>query len=55
MDPGSLSNLNWGAVALVAIIAAACVWGLVFFLRQNRKDLESLEKTLASDDEDEQP
>jgi hypothetical protein len=32
-------------VTLVALIAAGLVWSFVFFLRQNSKDLESLEET----------
>ena len=31
MDAGSLANLDWGAVALVAIIGGALVWGLFSF------------------------
>jgi hypothetical protein len=54
MDAGSLANLDWGAVALVAIIGGGLVWGLFFFLRQNREDLDSLQETLASDRDDEE-
>ncbi|MBO3707859.1 MAG: hypothetical protein J5X21_15870 [Candidatus Accumulibacter sp.] len=43
---------NWGAVALGICIAAALVWGLLFFLRQNRQDLESLEQTLRADSDE---
>lgn len=54
MDSGSLAKLDWGVVALTAIIATALIWGLIFFLRQNRKDLDSLQQTLDSQrDEDE--
>ncbi len=54
MDSGSLANLDWGAVALTALIAAALVWGLIFFLRQNSKDLDSLQKTLDSQREEDE-
>ena len=54
MDAGSLANLDWGAVALVAVIGGGLVWGLFFFLRQNREDLDSLQETLASDRDDEE-
>jgi hypothetical protein len=43
---------NWGAVALGICIAAGLVWGLLFFLRQNRQDLESLEQTLRADSDE---
>ncbi|MBE2259216.1 MAG: hypothetical protein H6942_15060 [Candidatus Accumulibacter sp.] len=52
MDSATSSNVDWGAVALLAMIAAAIVWAFVFFVRQNRKDLDSLEKTLKSDSEE---
>ncbi|MCM8596961.1 hypothetical protein [Accumulibacter sp.] len=42
----SLASLDWGAVALVAVLALALLGALVLFLRQNRKDLESLEETI---------
>ena len=46
MDSGLLASLDWGALALVAVVAAALAWGMVFFLRQNRKDLDDLQQTL---------
>ncbi len=54
MDTGSLADLNWGAVALATIIAAALVWALIFFLRQNSKDLDSLQETLAAQRDEDQ-
>ena len=54
MDAGSLANLDWRTVALVAIIGAGLVWSLLFFLRQNREDLDRLQETLASDRDDEE-
>ena len=55
MDAGSLGKLDWGAVALTACIAAALVWALIFFLRQNSKDLDDLQETLdAQREEDEE-
>ena len=58
MDSGLLASLDWGALALVAVVAAALAWGMVFFLRQNRKDFDDLQQTLdrqseENDDEDE--
>lgn len=58
MDSGLLASLDWGAFTLLAVIAAALVWGMVFFLRQNRKDLDDLQEALdlqseEDDDEDE--
>lgn len=50
----SLASIDWGAVALLALIAAGLVWGLIFFLRQNRKDLDTLKETIESDREDDQ-
>jgi hypothetical protein len=59
MNSGSLATLDWGAVALVVVVAGAMLWVLVFFLRQNRSDLDSLQETLRSerdeDDDDEKP
>ena len=46
MDSGLLASVDWGTFALVAIIAAALVWGMVFFLRQNRKDFDDLQEDL---------
>ncbi|WP_313952218.1 hypothetical protein [Accumulibacter sp.] len=54
MSSASLASIDWGTVALLALIAAGLVWGFVFFLRQNRKDLETLEETLESDREDDE-
>ncbi|EXI89248.1 MAG: hypothetical protein AW11_01571 [Candidatus Accumulibacter regalis] len=51
MDPESAVGINWGAIALLAVIAAGLVWGLRLFFRQNRKDLESLEETLENESE----
>ena len=48
----ALEDTDWGAIALVVILAVAFVWALVFFLRQNRKDLESLKETLNSEQDD---
>ncbi|KFB67895.1 hypothetical protein [Candidatus Accumulibacter vicinus] len=58
MDSGLLASLDWGTFTLLAVIAAALVWGMVFFLRQNRKDLDDLQEALdlqseEDDDEDE--
>lgn len=57
MDSGLLASVDWGTFALVAIIAAALVWGMVFFLRQNRKDFDDLQEDLdlqsKEDDDDE--
>jgi hypothetical protein len=59
MNTGSLATTDWGAVALFVVVAGAMLWGIVFFLRQNRSDLDSLQETLRSerdeDDADEQP
>ncbi|EXI67221.1 MAG: hypothetical protein AW07_04547 [Candidatus Accumulibacter sp. SK-11] len=41
--------IDWGAVALGICVAAGLLWGLLFFLRQNRQDLASLEQTLRDD------
>jgi len=54
MDSGSLASIDWGVVTLVALIAAGLVWGFVFFLRQNSKDLESLEETIESERRDDE-
>jgi hypothetical protein len=54
MDSGSLASLDWGAVALVALIGGAFAWALTFFLRQNREDLDNLEETLKSEKEDDE-
>ena len=54
MDSGSLASLDWGAVALVAVIAATLGWGMVFFLRQNRKDLDDLQEVLDSQGDEEE-
>ena len=51
MDPESAVGINWGAIALLAVIAAGLVWGLRLFFRRNRKDLESLEETLENESE----
>ncbi|WP_374682918.1 hypothetical protein [Accumulibacter sp.] len=51
MEPESAVGINWGAIALLAVIAAGLVWGLRLFFRQNRKDLESLEETLENESE----
>ncbi len=48
-----LETIDWGAVALSIGVAAGLLWGLVFFLRQNRRDLESLNQTLR--DESDEP
>ncbi len=52
MSLATLEDTDWGAIALVVILAVAFVWALVFFLRQNRKDLESLKETLNSEQDD---
>jgi len=44
--------IDWGAIALGLCVAAGLVWALVFFLRQNRQDLDSLEQTLRADSDD---
>lgn len=54
MDSGSLASIDWGVVTLVALIAAGLVWSFVFFLRQNAKDLESLEETIESERRDDE-
>jgi len=54
MDSGSLASIDWGVVTLVALIAAGLVWSFVFFLRQNSKDLESLEETIESERRDDE-
>lgn len=54
MDPGSLANLDWGAVALFAIIAVALVWALIVFLRQNSEDLDTLQRTLDMEREEDE-
>jgi len=54
MDSGSLAGIDWGVVTLLALIAAGLVWGFVFFLRQNSKDLESLEETIESERRDDE-
>ncbi|HPT49537.1 MAG TPA: hypothetical protein PLS67_13090 [Accumulibacter sp.] len=53
MNSGLANGFDWSALALIALIAAAFIWGLIFFLKQNRKDLESLRKELKSDEDDE--
>lgn len=53
MNSGLANGFDWSAVVLIALIAAAFVWGLIFFLKQNRKDLENLRKELKSDEDDE--
>ncbi|MEF8733091.1 MAG: hypothetical protein V5B40_14650 [Candidatus Accumulibacter meliphilus] len=52
MQPGSSGDLDWGAIALLALIVTGLVSGLRFFFRQNRKDLESLQETLQAENED---
>ena len=54
MDSGSFASLDWGAVALVALIAATLGWGRVFFLRQNRRDLDDLQEVLDSQGDEEE-
>jgi len=49
MDTGTI---DWGTVALGICVVGGLLWGLVFFLRQNRKDLASLEQTLRTDADD---
>ncbi|EXI84434.1 MAG: hypothetical protein AW12_02455 [Candidatus Accumulibacter sp. BA-94] len=46
------ATIDWGAIALGICVIAGLFWGLVFFLRQNRQDLESLEQTLRADSDD---
>lgn len=54
MGSGTLTNnIDWGTVALLVIVATGLVGGFVFLLRQNRKDLDSLQETLDSASEDE--
>ncbi|MEF8698154.1 MAG: hypothetical protein V5B32_10775 [Candidatus Accumulibacter sp. UW26] len=48
------ATLDWGAVALMIVVAAGLVWGLRFFLRQNREDLDDLQETLKSESDDDQ-
>ncbi len=48
MESALPSSIDWGAVALVAVIGLGLVAGFVFFLRENRKDYDSLQQTLAS-------
>ncbi len=59
MNTGSLATTDWSAVAMFVVVAGAMLWGLVFFLRQNRSDLDSLQETLRSerdeDDAEEKP
>ncbi|MEF8721519.1 MAG: hypothetical protein V5B30_02510 [Candidatus Accumulibacter delftensis] len=52
MQPGSSGDLDWGAIALLALIVTGLVSGLRFVFRQNRKDLESLQETLQAENED---
>ena len=52
IDPSPSGGLDWGLVALLASIAACLVWGLRFFLRYNRKDLDSLKEELRADARD---
>ncbi|MCM8612293.1 hypothetical protein [Accumulibacter sp.] len=47
-----LQTIDWGAVALGIGVAAGLLWGLVFFLRQNRRDLESLNRTLLEESDE---
>jgi hypothetical protein len=54
MDSGAPDSLDWGLVALLAIIAAGLFWGLVFFLRHNQQDRKSLQEALNSDDDDDE-
>ncbi|EXI66509.1 MAG: hypothetical protein AW08_02623 [Candidatus Accumulibacter adjunctus] len=49
----NLETIDWGAVVLGIGVAAGLLWGLLFFLRQNRRDLESLNRTLR--DESDEP
>ncbi|WP_300456017.1 hypothetical protein [Accumulibacter sp.] len=55
MESGSLASIDWGVVALMALIALGLACGLVFFLRQNKRDLKSLEAAIESDRQDEEP
>ena len=54
MDSGSFADMSWRALALVAIIAGGLGWAFVFFLRQNNKDLESLEETLGQEQKEDE-
>lgn len=54
IDSSSSGSLDWGLVVLLASIASGLVWGLRFFLRYNRKDLDSLKEKLRADAEDDQ-
>ena len=54
MNSGSLASLDWGSVALFAVVAAALVWALIVFLRQNSKDLDSLQRTLEIEREEDE-
>lgn len=55
MDSGSLADMSWRALALVAVIAGGLVWAFVFFLRQNNKDLDSLQETLEHERKEDEP
>ncbi|MDS4013142.1 MAG: hypothetical protein RKP46_02160 [Candidatus Accumulibacter sp.] len=52
MESAVSSGIDWGAAALFMFIGLALLWGFVFFLRQNRKDYESLQQTLASEEDE---
>lgn len=49
MESGLLASLNLGAVVLALVMLGVVVSALVFFLRQNRKDLDILEEELESE------
>ena len=54
MDSGAPDSLDWGLVALLAIIAAGLFWGLGFFRRHEQQARKSLQEELNSDDDDEE-
>ncbi len=51
-----LSDGSWRALVLLILVVAGIAGGFVFFLRQNREDLRSLEQTMEeSERNDEAP
>ena len=52
MESELLARLDFGTVAFAVVILGAVISALVIFLRQNRKDLDTLEEELESESAD---
>lgn len=48
MNLASPLGLDWGALALTAVIVGGLIWALLFFLRKNREDYRSMLNDLKS-------